>query len=175
MGPIWGRQDPGGPHVGPMNFAFWVNQYNLCQIQTYNYIAPAWSQEYNSLASTQTVSVIIGHLLIRHVKQISHNSWFLLDIAFNCLSEANISSWIKGIVTEYPSRFHHMQLTYQLNNGSKDITNFSRCKQILVLRAYVYGFLWKYSDVKISMQYSKQNWNSPLQHICYSISIGIVS
>ena len=23
-GPIWGRQDPGGPHVGPMNFAIWV-------------------------------------------------------------------------------------------------------------------------------------------------------
>ena len=23
MGPIWGRQDPGGPHVGPRNFAFW--------------------------------------------------------------------------------------------------------------------------------------------------------
>ena len=21
MGPIWGRQDPGGPHVGPMNLA----------------------------------------------------------------------------------------------------------------------------------------------------------
>ena len=25
MGPIWGQQDPGGPHVGPMNFAIWVN------------------------------------------------------------------------------------------------------------------------------------------------------
>ena len=24
MGPIWGRQDPGGPHVGPMNFVIWV-------------------------------------------------------------------------------------------------------------------------------------------------------
>ena len=24
MGPIWGRQDPSGPHVGPMNFAIWV-------------------------------------------------------------------------------------------------------------------------------------------------------
>ena len=24
MGPIWGRQGPGGPHVGPMNFAIWV-------------------------------------------------------------------------------------------------------------------------------------------------------
>ena len=23
MGPIWGLQDPGGPHVGPMNFAIW--------------------------------------------------------------------------------------------------------------------------------------------------------
>ena len=24
MGPIWCRQDPGGPHVGPMNLAIWV-------------------------------------------------------------------------------------------------------------------------------------------------------
>ena len=24
MVPIWGRQDPGGPHVSPMNFAIWV-------------------------------------------------------------------------------------------------------------------------------------------------------
>ena len=24
MGPIWGRQDPGGPHVGPMNLAIWM-------------------------------------------------------------------------------------------------------------------------------------------------------
>ena len=24
MGPIWGRQVPGGPHVGPMNFAIWI-------------------------------------------------------------------------------------------------------------------------------------------------------
>ena len=23
MGLIWGRQDPGGPHVGPMNLAIW--------------------------------------------------------------------------------------------------------------------------------------------------------
>ena len=23
MGPIWGRQDPGGSHVGSMNFAIW--------------------------------------------------------------------------------------------------------------------------------------------------------
>ena len=23
IGPIWGRQYPGGPHVGPMNLAIW--------------------------------------------------------------------------------------------------------------------------------------------------------
>ena len=23
MGPIRGQQDPGGPHVGPLNFAIW--------------------------------------------------------------------------------------------------------------------------------------------------------
>ena len=24
MGPTWGRQDQGGPHVSPMNLAIWV-------------------------------------------------------------------------------------------------------------------------------------------------------
>ena len=33
MGPIWGREDPGGPHVGPMNFAIWV--VVLCKIYSY--------------------------------------------------------------------------------------------------------------------------------------------
>ena len=29
MGPIWGRQEPGGPYVGPMNFAIWgwISEY----------------------------------------------------------------------------------------------------------------------------------------------------
>ena len=31
MGPIWGQQDPGGPRVGPMNFAIWaiVQEFSL--------------------------------------------------------------------------------------------------------------------------------------------------
>ena len=28
MGPIWGPQDPGGPQVGPMNFAVWDILWN---------------------------------------------------------------------------------------------------------------------------------------------------
>ena len=30
MGPIWGRQDPGGPHVGPVNFVIWDMTYIRC-------------------------------------------------------------------------------------------------------------------------------------------------
>ena len=29
MGPIWGRQDPGGPYIGPMNFAIWVSSSDI--------------------------------------------------------------------------------------------------------------------------------------------------
>ena len=32
MGPILGWQDPGGPHVGPMNFAFW-GMFNVLHLQ----------------------------------------------------------------------------------------------------------------------------------------------
>ena len=28
MGPIWGRQDPDGPHAGPMNFAILASFMN---------------------------------------------------------------------------------------------------------------------------------------------------
>ena len=28
MGPIWGRQDPDGPHIGPMNLAIWVGLFS---------------------------------------------------------------------------------------------------------------------------------------------------
>ena len=39
MGPIWGRKEPGGPHVGPINFAIWVRsikQPNERQIQRFH-------------------------------------------------------------------------------------------------------------------------------------------
>ena len=32
IGPIWGRQDAGGPHVGPMNFAIW-DVFSKCWIR----------------------------------------------------------------------------------------------------------------------------------------------
>ena len=37
MGPTWGRQDPGVPHVGPINFAIWVVDYLLSFISVYSH------------------------------------------------------------------------------------------------------------------------------------------
>ena len=34
IGPIWGRQDPGGPHVGLMNLAIWVWYISLMIMAT---------------------------------------------------------------------------------------------------------------------------------------------
>ena len=35
MGPTWGRQDPSGPHVGPMILAIWDHPKVLYGEQTY--------------------------------------------------------------------------------------------------------------------------------------------
>ena len=32
MGTIWARQDPGGLHVGPMNYAIWVVSRMVCEV-----------------------------------------------------------------------------------------------------------------------------------------------
>ena len=37
MGPIWGRQDPDGPHVGPMNFAIWGTMKETLAVSEVSY------------------------------------------------------------------------------------------------------------------------------------------
>ena len=44
MGPNWGRQDPGGPHVGPMNLAIWEGNKTG---------PPSWSDPYISLIEAE--------------------------------------------------------------------------------------------------------------------------
>ena len=44
MGSIWGRQDPGVPHAGPMNFAIWemyqaaINSHNVLRGNGWSYV-----------------------------------------------------------------------------------------------------------------------------------------
>ena len=37
MGPIWGQQDPDGPHVRPMNFAIWDYNKTYLYSQEFSY------------------------------------------------------------------------------------------------------------------------------------------
>ena len=52
MGPIWGRQDPGGPHIGPMDFAIWVDKimyYISIQFKAHTAYTHQSCHEYNTL------------------------------------------------------------------------------------------------------------------------------
>ena len=42
MGPIWVRKDPGGPHVGPMNFAIWVVNLSHDDVIKWKYFRRYW-------------------------------------------------------------------------------------------------------------------------------------
>ena len=42
MGPIQGQQDPGGPHVGPMNLTIWIDIL-VAGIEEYKYFKSAVS------------------------------------------------------------------------------------------------------------------------------------
>ena len=57
MGPIWGRQGPGGPHVGPMNPAIWV----LCAICTWEIMSTFYkwlcSQLYEFTTNDENVQI----------------------------------------------------------------------------------------------------------------------
>ena len=82
MGPIWGRQDPGGPPVGPMNFAIWDpdNSYMITSLAIIR--SPGnnsqespenVNNDHDKMKQTKTVSVYYGmyvaysdqHLCIR--------------------------------------------------------------------------------------------------------------
>ena len=55
MGPIWGRQDPGGPHVGPMNFA-------ICVARPYEGRAVVNMYFWETSTARRTQDVIIASL-----------------------------------------------------------------------------------------------------------------
>ena len=40
MGLIWGQQDPGGPHVGPINFAIWDMALMIVSLHLYKQNTP---------------------------------------------------------------------------------------------------------------------------------------
>ena len=61
MGPTWGqpegRQDPGGPHVGPMNFAIWVYLVEWLHLESLE-VNTLW---HKGMADIMYTAVLNGH------------------------------------------------------------------------------------------------------------------
>ena len=89
MDPIWGRQDPGGPYVGPMNCAIWENiisykEHKLmrnCRLQSGLLSRPQcdnWWQRYRYLGDrlTKAYDVTIQRYRKSHAKISQWNEYF---------------------------------------------------------------------------------------------------
>ena len=119
MGPTWGRQDPGGPHVGPMNLAIrddmvhkyahicgiWCVESNqavtrLCltnfqnQHQIHTYASPLLCPEYTNGTVTQAnFKIRIFHFKQKYFADAQHSSKYQkINYAIYCKIDWEVSS-----------------------------------------------------------------------------------
>ena len=105
-GPIWGRQDPGGPHVGPMNFAIWVaismhyskvrNIDMAWELYTWeNGSAPDCirSESYIYIHICVCVCVCVCHILRHICKSCEFHWYFILSHILFGFMKKYIDSW----------------------------------------------------------------------------------
>ena len=71
MAPIWGRQDTGGPHVGPTNFAIWVKSWWLHDMETLS--ASVVICENNPLVISEA---LLFPLLLTYIRYWINCRWF---------------------------------------------------------------------------------------------------
>ena len=89
MGPIWGRQDPGGPHVGPMNFVIWVSFLFQCLFGSglFHHISVrdencVWNSDWRTCGSFQHWMRTI-FLYIRMITSNKNNNFSVLITDYN--------------------------------------------------------------------------------------------
>ena len=91
MGPIWGWQDPDGPHVGPMNIAIWVvlshvwsTRDKSCYLLSLYFTVNDREDIYWKSNHTADIGKVIWqfmwmHLTLIHVQFAVAKSWFYLN------------------------------------------------------------------------------------------------
>ena len=80
MGTIWARQDPGGLHVGPMNYAIWVVSRMVCEVFC--------SELYASLACYQLyINPLLNTKLIMFHGQWKYSINIMVRISMTNLAE----------------------------------------------------------------------------------------
>ena len=122
MGPIWGRQDPGGPHVGPMDVVIWVASSPASLI---------WSNLYYDIFDTlKTSKIYVSLLCQKKTKCIKWRiSLFVFFSDIKCLMLGSIKSLLNLKVETW--------MTY-----TTPITQSTLFDQMIVLYIYIYIYIY---------------------------------
>ena len=136
MGPIWGRQDSGGPHVGPMNFAIWDHTS-----PTLNYTQPH--------TVTSSGCFHVEHTLELEKMPLWHKNYFLLS---------HKKTWRKHCSRVQMCDTNHLHLqglnwsvTSQLSSTTYKTCPPTRVQWILVrIPRKVYGPLTRYVKLRVA-------------------------
>ena len=78
MGPIWGRHDPGGPHVGPMSLAIWVVNHKSATFIRHLMILPICPYIFSSTTGTQ-YRCILSFCLDILITNFATTKWFQIS------------------------------------------------------------------------------------------------
>ena len=92
MEPTWGRQDPGGPHVGPMSLAIWGCQQSITIMMTMTMMTSATTK-------MLIISIIILVVIISHNSENDPGNPFLKK----CIIAV---TWYEAIVKNFNISIH---------------------------------------------------------------------
>ena len=73
IGPIWGRQDPGGPYVGPINLDIWVHL-----------IIHEWIHKLHIALQEANINILAAMLSEINLKKVTYLKLFETNIYSNC-------------------------------------------------------------------------------------------
>ena len=80
VGPTWGRQDPGGPHVGHMNFAIWATIHRMAiKISAFTTAISGWRKHSRRQSTKQRYYRIAFLLLWPHMIQMAMSSYLFFE------------------------------------------------------------------------------------------------
>ena len=102
MGSIWGRQDPGGPHVGPMNIAIWDPLMAPWHGNTFRITGPflLWPGETNASKAIQTLTAVLTRTKTSTRTITNHRNAinaFLKVPACYVRSESDRGQWLQAL------------------------------------------------------------------------------
>ena len=188
MGLIWGRQDPGGPHVDPMKFAIWDSSDFESTKRTYN--SSSWASYGLSIVSILDKMVMFyRNPFVTWMERPEHKAlWdtLLVHSFFNdFLNQFQKTNWYQ-IRVEIQSLFLLDFIRGEANSGC-----FQRLKLEAARRFIWYRVSLKYTQVFlvlrfvipvnvildisgniIDFQISRVTWRlTILFHVCYTIIV----